>query len=200
MGVRCFLIEPTKSLRVYLRRYSLGSSCPGRMSYHNISVPFEDYDDNGAPLVIRDAEKPLDLSIWPKACACGYEFTDQDEAQLFPERIYKRTDTGEEFSLRDAAPGAMWSCEWALVEGSNAFRGPDGQSLCVRLPNGNDWMIDGPASNCTMKDDAQHKCWVRHGIPPLITVGKDGHTCSAGAGSIQSGSYHGFLRNGEFTD
>jgi hypothetical protein len=38
---------------------------------------------------------------------------------------------------------------------------------------------------------------VRHGEAPNITVDKNGVTCGAGAGSIQCGSYHGFLRNGE---
>jgi hypothetical protein len=45
-----------------------------------------------------------------------------------------------------------------------------------------------------------HKCWVRHGEPPNHTVDKRGNTCGAGAGSILSGSYHGFLRDGSFTE
>jgi hypothetical protein len=53
------------------------------------------------------------------------------------------------------------------------------------------------ASNCTMPNDMLHRCWVRHGNPPMITVDKNGPTCGAGAGSILSGNWHGFLRNGE---
>jgi hypothetical protein len=66
----------------------------------------------------------------------------------------------------------------------------------VRLPNGRDWAIDGRATNCTRPDDHEHQCWVKHGEPPNITVDKDGNTCGAGAGSIQIGDWHGFLRDG----
>jgi hypothetical protein len=50
-----------------------------------------------------------------------------------------------------------------------------------------------------MPDDGEHRCWVRHGEPPRITVDKNGPTCQAGAGSILAGDYHGFLRDGAFT-
>lgn len=72
--------------------------------------------------------------------------------------------------------------------------------LHVMLPDGHMWNVDGRASNCTMKDDKTHRCWVRHGEPPNLHVDKKGHTCSAGAGSILSpleGHWHGFLHNGE---
>ena len=75
--------------------------------------------------------------------------------------------------------------------------GPDGKYLIVKLPNGSIWTVDGRASNCTMSEDTKHKCWVRHGVPPNITVDKNGLTCAAGAGSILAGGWHGFLRNGE---
>lgn len=74
-----------------------------------------------------------------------------------------------------------------------------GQHLHVKLPNGDDWDIDSRASNCTLPNDTTHRCWVREGEPPKVTAGKAGPTCDAGAGSIQSGGYHGFLRDGEFT-
>lgn len=75
------------------------------------------------------------------------------------------------------------------------FEGPE---LHVILPNGIEWNIDSHANNCDMKDDRFHRCWIRHGEPPNITVDKKGITCHAGAGSIQGGDYHGFLTNGEF--
>jgi len=59
-------------------------------------------------------------------------------------------------------------------------------------------MIDSRASNCTLPDDNVHKCWVRHGEAPNFTVDKNGATCAAGAGSIQTSNWHGFLRNGVF--
>lgn len=75
--------------------------------------------------------------------------------------------------------------------------GPDGICLMVRLPNGHDWMVDSEASNCTRKGEP-HQCWVRHGDPRecRVSVDKNGDTCAAGAGSIQGGDWHGFLRDG----
>lgn len=75
------------------------------------------------------------------------------------------------------------------------------EHIVVELPGECDtthaWDINGRASNCGRPDDRTHRCWVRHGDPPNITIDKDGDTCSAGAGSIQMGDYHGFLRDGK---
>lgn len=77
-----------------------------------------------------------------------------------------------------------------------------GKHLVVRVPDGDNphghpWNIDGRANNCTMKDERSHRCWVRHGEPPNVHVDKNGHTCAAGAGSILTDKWHGFLHNGE---
>ena len=90
-------------------------------------------------------------------------------------------------------PGAMWDATWYPTKGL------DGLALMVICPGGGFWFIDGRASNCTKPDDNEHRCWVRHGEPPNITVDKEGNTCNAGAGSIGVQGYHGFLRNGVFT-
>jgi len=121
------------------------------------------------------------------------------EQRLDARQLYRRAD-GEpgEWTLADAPPGAMWYCEWMRgCEGGPWMGGdpPDGW-LAVRLPNGHDWMPDTRARNCTMPEDNAHRCWVREGEPPNVTVTKNGPTCGAGAGSIGSGSYHGFLRGG----
>lgn len=109
--------------------------------------------------------------------------------------VFRRVDTGEEMFLADAPPGAMWDAYWM----PSAMRQADGRYLVVKLPNGHDWSIDSRASNCGRPDDDAHQCWVRHGEPPDITVDKNGDTCDAGAGSILSGDYHGFLRDGYLT-
>lgn len=75
----------------------------------------------------------------------------------------------------------------------------DGPNLHVILPNRQPWNIDSRASNCTMPYDYTHRCWVRHGEPPNVTVDKNGLTCAAGAGSIMAADYHGFLQNGALT-
>lgn len=119
--------------------------------------------------------------------------------------LFRRSDTGESIELRNAPPGAMWYATWYKVEGSNpaqywfSWDNQNTPPLIVQTPGGA-WNIDSRASNCTMKEDRLHRCWVRHGEPPNITVDKNGLTCAVGAGSIQCGNYHGFLRNGELTD
>jgi hypothetical protein len=205
MGVKCFFIEPAGRLRRSLRRYSRSHgdcpAMPGEHGYHNASVPFDDVEDpdpRGTYSASEEDAPARDDPRWPRTCACGYTFTQDDNYQLSAERVYQRADTGEEFPLRDAPPGAMWDAWW--MADYPGRRGSDGRSLMVKLPNGNEWHIDGPANNCTDKEGSlrgDHKCWVRHGEPPNLTVDKNGVTCAAGAGSILSGNWHGFLRNGE---
>lgn len=69
----------------------------------------------------------------------------------------------------------------------------------VVLPNGILIDLGGRASNCTLPNDRTHRCWVISGEAPKFTAGKNGPTCSAGAGSILVRDYHGFLINGELT-
>ena len=106
-------------------------------------------------------------------------------------QLYATAD-GKRYILNDAPAGAMYYAPWLEDMG---WKGPDGKCLIVVTPGGS-WVVDSMASNCTKREDTVHRCWVRHGTPPLITVDKNGLTCGAGAGSIQSGKYHGFLRNG----
>jgi hypothetical protein len=103
-------------------------------------------------------------------------------------------------TLAAAPVGAMWFADWYPP---SSWRGPDGHVLVVRCPHDHDWIVDGRCSNCTRKDDSTHRCWVRHGAPPDVTVDKSGDTCSAGAGSLgiwnasrTAYTWHGFLRGG----
>lgn len=197
------MLNPTNRIRRELRRYggSVGDwtqkVCPKWGYYHNASTFLD---------VVEDTDKtndwPRNDPRWPTTCDCGeYNFTEKDNWQLFTEHLYRR-DTGEEYTLRKAPPGAMWYADW-LTEGrpasGNLYRGPDGRCLVVVCPDGHQWMVDSRCSNCTLPDDNIHKCWVRHGTPPNITVDKNGVTCAAGAGSIQTPTWHGFLRNGVLT-
>ncbi len=164
---------------------------------------------------------------WPKVCtACGYQFSDtdtEDVRQVFTRSVYRRADNGFETTLEDAPAGAIWNAWWQMDCGSLA--GPDGKSFTVKLPGGHDWCIDSRASNCDSlcancgrpyfqhdqgtfeerqkacpegyTDARPHKCWVRHGEAPNLTVDKAGITCGAGAGSIVVPGWHGFLRGGQ---
>lgn len=155
---------------------------------------------------------------WPATCArCGHEFdpvmpaeraevlgAGRDNWQVAVDPLYlpERPElAGDEFGWRDAPAGAMRSIRWSR-------RGPDGIALQIRCPRGDgsppgigdDWNVDSRANNCTLPDDDVHYCWVRegdvHAYPPVVNVSKDGPTCAAGAGSILTPRWHGFLRNG----
>lgn len=194
MGVRTFWAEPTGRTIRKLRRYSqVDPKCPGPYGYHNASAPLDIVE--GDHHATGDLW-PHDDPGWPGACdGCGRPFTPDDHWQLSCSREYRSVVSRETFALADAPPGAMWDADWM----PDAWRGPDGIALCVKLPDGSDWLVDAQASNCTRPGE-DHKCWIRHGDPRTepVTVDKNGETCAAGAGSIQSGNYHGFLRNGVF--
>lgn len=197
---KCFLLERTGNERRFLRRYAHAKSCTGKYSYHNASTVIGDFEGESSTssIVHQGAIHgiPLTDPRWPTRCECGYEFAQEDEWQVNNVHLWKRKDTGELYILRDAPPGAMWFADW--YEDNPKYCGPDGRCLIVRCPDGHDWMVDRHAKNCTMPDDYVHRCWVRHGEAPMITVDKNGRTCAAGAGSIDTGKWHGFLRNGEF--
>lgn len=202
----CFFVTPVGRTRLSLRRYCSTAACSGAYSYHNADGPvvdiIPDRIEDRAWTARAPEDWPLDDPRWPSKCDhCEYRFDDDDEWQVFRDPIYVNPATGEECSLRDRRPGMMWDAFWMR----EAYRGPDGRCLVVVCPDGREWMIDGPAKNCTEPNDhgpygQAHRCWTRTGEPPLITVDKShGKTCAAGAGSIATEGYHGFLRNGRFT-
>lgn len=213
--IKVFWIEPTDRERQWLRRFNYGKDHPCTKSTYGCDAMF----DFGEADILYTAEgyidatsrrpkPPRDDPRWPKACAgCGRPFGEKDEFQLHGKQIYVRPDTGERFTLRDAPVGACWDAWWVHhrnrheekpAPGVGASIGDDGLSLVVRCPDGHDWMIDSRASNCTLPKDDTHHCWVRHGKPEdgTLHVDKSGHSCAAGAGSIQTPKWHGFLHNG----
>lgn len=203
--IKCFLIEPTGFSVAHLRRYADGPCplMPGEHGYHNADGPElgefkEIMGKNGSRDVINGYEDlpeiPHDDTRWPFACGCHYLFQETDNWQVFKDSLYRRTDTGELMTLRKAPAGAIWRAWW--YEDTKGWCGLDGRSYVCRMPGNHDWMIDGKASNCTKPEDHTHKCWCRDGEAPTFTVGKDGNTCSAGAGSIVVPGWHGFLRGG----
>lgn len=201
--VKCFWLERTylckQALRVYERT---DEDCPvSRNGYHEAMKPLpdgtlEDHPDHKRAIrrvgtFASDAELIRQYGPYPTHCTCGYQFTSKAERHFHYRALYKRED-GSLVALEDVEPGAMWNA-WYYP---SAWSGPDGRSIMVKLPDGSEWCIDSRASNCTMKEDDVHKCWIRHGEPPNLTVDKNGYTCAAGAGSIATTGYHGFLRNG----
>jgi hypothetical protein len=217
---------------VWLRRYrstciasEKGETCEAKLILHE-SAPAAEWgewqaNDDDRRMWHKFTEKvPDDDPRWQemRCVRCGVLFTDADgNKQLWAEHLHVGCPDGKLYTLRDAPPGAMWDMAWMRAHALDWATGPDGISLCVRLPNGWDWWVDQEASNCTMKqwkewteDGKQfrrwqgrsHYCWCRHGDPRsgTIHVDKNGNTCAAGAGSIAVPGYHGFLHNGYLTD
>src|SRR5260221_2512576 len=218
--VRCLLIEPTDMAERSLRRYygvrrpdltydeavARGKCSVNPMGIHNAATPIEpepvipDEQNEGYIKNGSQDDHPHDDPRWPTACMCGFQFDEHDAWQVFVERLYRRADTGEECALRDAPVGAMWYAPWMDV-----FHPQGPHALVVKLPDNTDWIVDMSASNCNWPggDHSQehHHCWPYKGTPPDITVDKSfGTTCTAGAGSIATKHYHGFLRNGYLED
>lgn len=191
-NVKCFMIEQTNQVRRYLRRFTYSSKKPCGTSSHeggkvfldtiefpvNTHMKIEHCDDT----LIRKHDK------WPKKCEkCDYIFLDEDEWQIFPERIFRDPNTGNLHELCDVPAGAMWDARWWMDPDKNlkyedGWVGPDGLSLYVMLPNRCEWFIDGMANNSKDKHG-----WIRTGVPPMITANP----------SILAADYHGWLRNGE---
>lgn len=141
-----------------------------------------------------DPEAELSRSA---GCATLY---DTPSGRLEPGSLYyadwiphtERPDGQQECWTTTNSDGTIHSRGWTNCTGRHLM------GVC---PNGSMWDIDGRASNCTLPDDTLHRCWVRSGEPEagLVVVSKDGLTCSAGAGSIAAGDYHGFLVNSIFS-
>jgi hypothetical protein len=193
--MQCFLIEWANLDRVSLRRFTTdGGKCHSAMT--QIAIVDGDAPNMTGRLALEHT--PASDPRWPTCCSCGCgrAFAESDEWQIFTEKIYRRVDgTPGDIHLREAPPGAMWDADWY----HEWTTGSDGKSIIVVCPDGSQWFIDGPASNCTLPNDKEHRCWVRHGVPPMLTVDKNGKTCAAGGGSIAVKGYHGFLRSGRFT-
>ena len=206
MPYKCFLIEETNEVAHEVIVCEDGS-CP------NFSCHRADAVIGKATVPLGEKYPPVPqftLDQVPTHCACGFEFSlaKRRYAGTGTGRMWRRVDTGEtQRRISDFPIGAMWRADWytggKIVDGKqlygwdwdNQFEGP----LVVKTPGG-EWVIDSRASNCTRPDDRTHRCWRRHGEPPSLHVDKAGDTCSAGAGSIICGNYHGFLHHGYLTD
>jgi hypothetical protein len=153
----------------------------------------------GPRVAAGDPEPPLpDLERgWEGYCTnCGTPVP-WDEGTRVSGTVRHLYDT----PTRKPEPGDIYVADWLHHSGRcySGWTNCDGRHLHAVLPNGHPWDIDSRASNCTLPEDTVHRCWVRTGDPPAITVGKGGNTCGAGAGSISAGDYHGFLTDGAFT-
>jgi len=202
--IRCFLVELTGEGYESVITTEKGK-CVGGFDYHRSERIIHRFTlgENGTypgDWIGRELTSVLAL---PYCSRCG-NHTFSPEAIKGSSgskgRVWVNADTGERGdNLNDFGPGAMWFLTWYMNEDTGRYSYTNSTTeppLCVRTPGG-DWVIDSHASNCTMPDDWNHRCWPRRGTAPTITVDKNfGNTCGAGGGSIVSGNYHGFLRDG----
>jgi hypothetical protein len=187
--VQCFLIEPTGYETIFLRRYhteypiSPEKACASKYGYHNAKTFYARVESSTVSSLVPPS---YDDPWWPSHCEyCGFEFPIGDPHQLYSESEYRRADNPDvKFSLRDAPPGAIWNASWLVTHRRREYIAPgnyvgkDGKCLVVKLPDGRDWVVDGPANN--------GPGWEREGVVPNITVRP----------SISTPGYHGFLTNG----
>ena len=188
---------------------------------HKTSATDKVYCVNGVVL-----SYPPEDNRWPTVCdACG-TFLDRSSqnirTHIHTRRIYRHAVTGERWQMDEIPNGALWRATWMEADATSGpmYHTPDGQIWMGKTPDGHEWTIDGRASNCdspckncgeafnkhkggvdrckNYEDAKPHNCWIRKGTAPLFTVGKDGPTCGAGAGSILTDKWHGFLRAGRW--
>ena len=191
---RCFFVVESGRTSRSLRRYTgseHGDKCSvSGFGYHNAHTRVEDGEQAPGTYIESPALSEFDGDPrWPTHCACGYEFTAEDQRQVFVESIYRNEATGEEWPLRELPPGAMYDAWWYRDDDGSPRRGTgmgtgtghDGLCLCVCLPPGGGldyWHVDAIAKN--------GPGWERTGTVPNITANP----------SIQTPRYHGWLRNG----
>ncbi len=116
-----------------------------------------------------------------------------------------RDSAGKLYGFDDLPPGAMF-LQPVGPGGLACYHQPKCDAhLVVMCPSDPVymWHVDGP-SECAWRGNLSHRCWIRYGSPPDVTVTKG--SCPGGAGSIstrprgQPGRYHGFLYRGVLSD
>jgi len=193
--LQCRLIEPVGWRARIIALWDGECSNGGKL--HSGRVVVDEIGDPAAnPECGGMLQKYADDPRWAMQCGrCGADAPADVKRSFGWRRFYDTTSGKPEPGDMFWVPCTSITTEWGCFHWDNC----EGQHLHVVLPNGDEWDVDGRASNCTMPDDKTHRCWVREGDPPNVTAGKSGHTCSAGAGSIASGGWHGFLRDGKLT-
>ncbi len=146
-----------------------------------------------------------------KYCStCGLAANEDWHGSSSMGHLWRRPDRPDELERKPDAfgPGAIWKAKWLgdlprIVWHWDNW--PETEFPISIMTPGGVWMPQSRASNCTMPEDRLHRCWCLHGtMPDTLTADKTpepgGSTCAAGAGSILTNGWHGFLRNGELVE
>jgi hypothetical protein len=184
-------IEEVGKRTILRRTWQSDQPCHGYQGKHEATLAFP---DRGLTDPDPTEGKSWATLPWSNVCDhCNEAAPDSADRSISTSRTYNTTtgrpEPGDLYYRDFRYEGKCW-CGW-----SNC----DGFHLHAVLPTGDHWDIDSRASNCTMKDDGLHRCWVRHGDPRKgepVHVDKNGLTCQAGAGSIVVPKWHGFLHSG----
>lgn len=190
--VKVFFCVETGWVEYYYGRMSRETTCSdGRLHQGRNKLPAMLATDT--PTEWPPATDP----VWPTKCdTCGTGLTEENSSRHSgSKRLFRRYDNGAEIEPSKVVGAVTENREYGPF-------GSDGRGLVCTVPGPHPWRIDSRAKNCTMPDDDVHRCWVRTGTPEdgTLHVGKNGNTCKAGAGSIDTGQWHGFLHNGELRD
>lgn len=203
--VACSWWDDTGNLVLYLRRYHSGppDACPVT-GYHQamayaggIARPADDQPWSDVP-ELQTETYAGDLR-WPAACACGYQFTDDDRWQVFTEAVMVDA-AGVTMALRDLPVGGMFDAAWS------GHKGPDGVALVVVCPPRVDcrnlWHVDGGAY-ADGKQTHAAPAWSRTGDPhdpPTLTCSPSIEIGFTGPGKqLTPCYYHGHLQAGVLT-
>lgn len=165
-AVVCFLLEEVARVRRGLRCHS-SERCAGSVGYHNARHAHDEIAyPPGAIGIDAIVDRPhIPEELWPDRCdACGYRFGVSVDRQITTCRVYRRADTGELVTLRTAPHGAMWRATWMEPHPTS----PDGLAYVVKLPDGTDWLIDGPTYDAAVNTNGPG--WTRSGEAPRLTV------------------------------
>ncbi len=202
----------------------------GAAGYHNAqrflaeTTVLENWEFGGAPSDHPEAAWPVKCDHCPaiappqtvtqRCCSQpGCNAIRPQVTRSVHHRILYEAQDGSRKVRDELEPGDMYWATWygcanAEPKGHciHGWTNCDGKHLIVILPSKHNhpWDPDGRASNCGLKNDTTHRCWVRNGDPETgkvhVDKGPIGHisttTCSAGAGSIQADGWHGFLHRG----
>lgn len=199
-GWKLIPLKRTKLVRVFLRRYKVDSTCPGRHGYHNAMVAVEteagNYDEDGI-LLPPDGKRWADHSDpnWPRKCAyCGYEFQPDDTRQVSGEPLWELPN-GKMTTLRDAPVGSCWTADWLDDICCPNNRNQIGWPLMVRLPGppnsfASDWLVDARSAS-------GGQGWTRSGNYESMTATPS--ICIPAIAPGMRARYHGWLRDGILT-
>lgn len=211
--IRCFVLNPTNLVRVWLRRYRGsgmdGHVCPtSKTGYHNAEILRHDRierDDAHA-----EERSNLDRQLWPSVCACGYQFQDDDRCQYFTRSLYvaspgpyaHQDSVAADIPLvttEDAGPGALMRATW-LEEYRHYSALYDNQSWQVKLPTGDFWQIDATASNCDSPCKHCGQPYHSHAKERCTNPGRDGLAYTVGAYEDSKPDHRCWVRHGVAPD